>query len=185
MNFEGFYKQSFQKVYRFFYYKSVDTSIIEDLTQESFIRFYKKYNQKQLDEVESIKIIYGIARNVYREWVRKSISEKTVSLIDNINYESDDEQESYEIEAFAEEESEFDKQLTEKMDSIKDCLNELNEKVRLVLQYRFMESKSRKEVAEILKISEKDVHTYQKRGIKYIKKILEKREKLSPSSHTL
>lgn len=186
VNFEVFYKQSFQKIYRFFYYKSVESSIVEDLTHDVYLRFYQKYSQNPLSEEESIKILYGIARNVYREWVRKSISEKKVSLIDNLDYGNEsDEYTAESIESLIdssneEVESDFDQDLAEKMQSVKECFAELNDKVRQVLEYRFLEGKSRKEVAEILGINEKDVHTYQKRGVKYIKKMLEERGKSVP-----
>lgn len=176
MDFESFYKKTFQKVYKFFHYKSVETSVIEDLTHDSFLRFYQKYSDKSYDDTEALKILYGIVRNVYREWVRKSINEKRVPLIDNLNYEEED---SVEFAIF--EDNDYEDRLFKRVEELKDCISELNEKIRKVLEYRFLEGKSRKEVAILLNISEKDVHTYQKRGIKYLKKIVESRGKTVPS----
>ena len=163
VTFEEIYKNSFSKVYKYFYYKYVDKSYIEDLSQETFLRFYKEYSQQKYSKEESMKILYGIARNIYKEWVRKAISETNIQFFDNINYEElaeiDDDYDYTETDEF----------LTH-IDLVKNLIEELNEKTKMVLKYRFLDGKSRKEIAAILSISEKDVHTYQKRGIKYLKK---------------
>ena len=50
-----------------------------------------------------------------------------------------------------------------------DTIKSLNPVVRQVLELRFLQNKSRKETAELLQINEDQVHTYQKRGVKYLK----------------
>jgi RNA polymerase sigma factor (sigma-70 family) len=166
VTFEEFYKLSFPKAYRYFYYKSVEKAYIEDLAHEVYIRFYQKYSSEATSLEECMKILYGICRNVYREWVRKQVSEKSVPLIDNLKYEIYDDQ-SYNHEVF--EDDSFDKKVTLMKKEMKKAVAGLNGRLRLVLEYRFLQGKTRKEVAEILKINEKDVHTYQKRAIKYLK----------------
>jgi RNA polymerase sigma-70 factor (ECF subfamily) len=167
MSFEEFYKITFEKVYRYFYYKSVEKAFIEDLTHDCFLRFYTKYQEKLKDQTESQKIIFGICHNVYKEWVRQRMYEK---------YQPDFEKHATEesivdnFEDFVDEE--YEKKLDLQKQALKEALSQLNEKVRAVIELRFMQCLSRKEVAEKLNMNEKDVHTYQKRGIKYLNKIL-------------
>lgn len=177
MTFEEFYNLNFSKVYKFFYYKFVQKDEIEDLAQDVFMRFYKKYAPSlEKNPQDSLKLLYGICRNVYREWVRKSMKDRTVAFVDEYEYEDSDEslsaEDQYLFDAEKPEES-----INFNLEELKIHLESLNEKVRLVLQYRFLEGKSRKETAEIMKIAEKDVHTYQKRGIKYLKKLVENEKK--------
>ncbi len=171
MDFEKLYNLCFGKVYKFFYYKYVEKDHIEDLAQDAFMRFYNKYGQKSLDEVEAQKILFGICRNVYKEWVRKSIKEKNVSFLDNYEYEIADESTLDDATLF--DADDISKVIEGNLEIIKTCLDQLNETVRKVLEYRFLEGKTRKETAELLGIKEKDVHTYQKRGVKYLKKMVD------------
>lgn len=174
MSFEEFYNLNFQKIYKFYYYKFVLKDDIEDLVHESFLRFYKKYGQKDLQTDECQKILYGISRNIYKEWVRKAIKEKNVSFLDNYEYEIADDRVEDDKALFESDEPEG--LLKSNLEVIKECLDELNETVRKVLECRFLEGKTRKETAELLGIKEKDVHTYQKRGVKYLKKLVESRK---------
>lgn len=163
---------NFSKIYKFFYYKFVLKDEIEDLVQDAFMRFYKNYEpwlEKRPDDCQ--KLLYGICRNVYREWVRKAVKEKNVSFIDEYEYEDIENLSAEDEYLFSLESPE--ESINIDLELIKKHLDELSENIRLVLQYRFLEGKSRKETAELLNIAEKDVHTYQKRGIKYLKKILE------------
>lgn len=171
MNFEELYKSTFPGLYRFFYYKSVDSALVEDLVQDVYIRFYNKFSQKELSETESRKILYGIAKNVFKEWVRASMKERKVSLFENYEYEELDQGDLLDI-FLSYEVTDFDKKLEEKKILLKDAMDKLSENVRQVIQLRFIEGMTRKETAERLGMKEKDVHTYQKRGIKYLKNIL-------------
>lgn len=168
MSFEELYNSCFSKVYKFFYYKYVEKDYIEDLVHDAFLRFYKKYSDKDLSSDEHQKILFGICRNVYKEWVRKAVKEKNVSFLDNYEYEIADESVPDDEVLFEADNAE--KIIENNLELIKECLDELNETVRKVLEYRFLEGKTRKETAELLNIKEKDVHTYQKRGVKYLKK---------------
>jgi RNA polymerase sigma factor (sigma-70 family) len=177
VSFEEFYKNNFGRIYKLFYYKGVNPSGIEDLVHDTFLRFYRKYNDKDLSIEESEKILFGIARNVYKEWVRKMIKLKQVDLIENYEYEisSESESEDYDaLESFSKSKKDFK--------LIKSAMKNLNPKIKKVLEMRFLEGKTRKITAEILGIKESDVHTYQKRGIKYIKKILAEGKSVPPKS---
>ena len=70
MNEKDLFDSLFPVIYRYFYYKQVSRDEIEDLAQDTFLRFFAKYPTSNLAEEESRKIIFGIAKNVYREWVK-------------------------------------------------------------------------------------------------------------------
>ena len=166
MKFEDFYKLTFRQVYSFLYYKCVNKSEVEDLAQESFLRLYQKYGDDITDEVEARKILFGIAKNVYRTWVSKRIHETKVEDIEQVSFDDNDE------ETELAEKEEYQKSLDIQRDIIKRAMKHLNPNVRSVLECRFLEAMTRKQVAEKLGMKEKDVHTYQKRGIKYLNKLI-------------
>lgn len=171
MNFEELYNTTFKNIYRFFYYKGVNPSAIEDLTHDVFIRFYQKYNNKALDPVESKKILFGISRNLYKEWVRQSMKEKRSEFDEQFIQIEGDSLDDYD-------ENVYEHRVEKQKQQLKKAILQLNPKIRMVLEYRFFHNMSRKEIAEKLNIGEKDVHTYQKRGIKYLHKIIGKNNEM-------
>ena len=164
VDFQSIYNCTFQYVYRFFYYKSVNTSSVEDLTHEVFIRFFKKFGDRLIEEQEAKRILFGFSSNVYKEWVREQVKAKRADLLDNYNYEQDS-QDDFVDEL-------YEQKLESQRKIVLNAMTKLNPKVRFVLESRFLNKMSRKEIAEKMGISEKDVHTYQKRGVKYLKKII-------------
>jgi RNA polymerase sigma factor (sigma-70 family) len=158
--FEDFYKKTFKNTFRFFYYRGASFSDIDDLSSECYIRFYQKYQEKLQDEAESQKILSGIAANILKEWQRKTYAHKIVELDDEIL----DEQ-WYDFYS----PSNFDDNFGQKQLKLHEAIKSLNSTVKEVLELRFLQNKTRKEAAEILQISEDQVHTYQKRGVRYLK----------------
>jgi len=158
--FEDFYKQTFKNTFRFFYYRSVAFSDIDDLTSECYIRFHAKYQEKLSSENESRKILSGIAGNILKEWQRKTFAHKIVELDDEVSQDL-----MYEFYA----PSDFDDDFGQKQLQLHEMIKSLNPTVRQVLDLRFLQNKTRKEIATTLQISEDQVHTYQKRGVKYLK----------------
>jgi RNA polymerase sigma-70 factor (ECF subfamily) len=163
VNFEELYNLNFKYVYRFFYYKSVAKEEIEDLTHEVFIRFYAKFKDYNIDQIESKKILFGFCCNIYKEHVRKSIKENRVEYNDLFEYDEC-------FEEFVDDEMELKLDNMQKL--ISECLPKLNPKVRAILECRFLKGMTRKETAAKFNITEKDVHTYQKRGVRYLKKMI-------------
>jgi RNA polymerase sigma factor (sigma-70 family) len=162
----------FKAVYRFFYYREVDGEEIEDLCQDTFFRFFQKYGQQELDTVRISKTLYVIARNVWREWLRLQRRTQTEALFEDELYAAT-------FEAFGEEE--LEKQPVIGGEELRAAIAELNPTLRTVITLRFLEGKTRQEVADALGTKEKYVHIYQQRGIKALQKLLA----VSPLSHTL
>lgn len=174
MPFEEFYQQTFKTCFRFFYYRSVGFENIEDLCQEAYLRFYNKYLDKLQDPEESKKILFGICRNLYKEWVK---NQKTKDLELFENYEYSGSYNSFD----ASQDEDFVDTLDHYRNVLHTALAELNDTVRKVINLRFIEGKTRGETAEILGISEDNVHTYQKRGVKYLKEKLNNKTFVPPN----
>ncbi len=174
MDFESAYHANFKLVYRFLYYKDVDKGDIEDLAQEVFFRLYKKYDCSQMEAEHITKTAYAIARNVWLEWLRTQGEKRTLALIDDFDYVD-----SY--EEFIQEELPEDERESER-ERLRACIKDLNPTVQKVLTLRYLEDKTRKETAAILQITEDQVHTYQKRGVAYLRKHFGKT--VPPLSHT-
>jgi len=156
-----FYQAHFKPLYKYFVYRDVSGSETEDLCQEVFLRFFAKYDHETLEKDEQSKILYTIAKNVYREWLRQ-VSKGTFSLL-----ESD-------LPETAVWESFIDEVETTTDDSFFDALHlaigTLNPTLRQVIELRFLQMKTRAEVAEILNTKEKYVHIYQQRALKQLQK---------------
>lgn len=166
MDFEYLYKNTFKAVFRFFYYKGADKFSAEDLSQEVYLRFYKNFKDEN-DIVTSKKILYGICINVYKEWIRLRIKNNSISYDDSIDYDTyTGDVEDYENES-------FDDNYKNKKEAILNALGKLNPIIRKVIECRFLQGLSRAETAESLGITQETVHTYQKRGIKYLKRIID------------
>jgi RNA polymerase sigma factor (sigma-70 family) len=171
---EEVYSTKFDSVYKFFYYKDVDADEIEDLTQETFLRFYQKYDPTQLEDTQIAKILYTIARNIWKEWLRGLSKNRTEELFDTVDY-------ALPFEEFTDEIQDQDAWQHERgalISAIKEC----NPTMRSVLTLRFIEGKTRKEIAELLSIKEDHVYTYQKRGVKMLQKMAS--GAVPPQSHT-
>jgi RNA polymerase sigma factor (sigma-70 family) len=165
MDFESFYKTLYSRVYKFFYYKSVNTADIEDLCNDSFLIFYDKYQAKLINTEESSKILFGICKNIYRRWIQKIVKETN-----NVDLEKFCDEISDEYEVFSQDK--YEEKLEKQKILIKDAIEKLNPIVKEVMICRFVHFMTRAETAVKIGIKEKDVHTYQKRGVKYLRKII-------------
>jgi RNA polymerase sigma factor (sigma-70 family) len=168
MNFETFYQQSYKVVYKYFYYRIYDKSLVDDLTQDVYVRFYKKYFTDSdcisaENVTEHMKLVYGFCRNIYKEHIYKSLKTPSIQFNDEIDYG---------LLNTLTEKSINEVEVTRLKRILKEAISKLNPTVRRVIELRFLHSMTRKEVANILEVSEDDVHTYQKRGIKYIKNLV-------------
>jgi RNA polymerase sigma factor (sigma-70 family) len=170
-DFQEFYDDSFKAAYRFFFYKNVSKSQIEDLVQDSFMRFYQSYQFKLGDKDERGKILLGICLNVYREWVRVQVSTGNVwEYIEEVDWE----EERVSFDEYSNPDYEIEVERRKAL--LRQSLSELSGTVRSVLELRFLQGLTRAQTADKLGISEDQVHTYQKRGIKYLKEILNQEE---------
>jgi RNA polymerase sigma-70 factor, ECF subfamily len=72
--FEGIYNIMMPKIYRFFYLKTFNKELSEDLTSEVFIRVYRNLDKTDLNERSFMSWIYKIANNLFIDHFRKNKS---------------------------------------------------------------------------------------------------------------
>jgi RNA polymerase sigma factor (sigma-70 family) len=73
------YKQNFEKIYRFFYYKVLDCMLAEDLTSETFLAFVEQI-KKRKDIKNYNAFLYGVARVVFTKHLQKKYKEATFNV---------------------------------------------------------------------------------------------------------
>jgi RNA polymerase sigma factor (sigma-70 family) len=163
------YTVLFAPTYKFFHYKYVPREDIEDLCQEVFIRLFTKYKPTEMDETERLKLTYTIARNVYREWVRHSMKHQVVWFDESMAEPDDEAWLGFQLDATEEEPdpSEAEKEMLEA------ALLKLPDKLALVIRRRFLEEKTREEVAQELGCKEKHVHVYQRRALAMLRHVVQ------------
>ncbi len=125
----------------------------EDIYQEVFISFYKRYKNinPQLYEPYLFQTAYHKALN----YIKKRKKTQTVQLTDNITPTA----------AYSYEENKKNK-------IVKDAIKKLKPKEALIIELQFFQKKSYKEIAKILSISESAVDSRLVRAKKKLRKII-------------
>lgn len=75
-------EEQYDKIYRYCYFKIFDKQLAQDITQETFLRFYKQ--ELNLDDGKHLAYLYTIARNLCIDEFRK----KTVDSLENFEEEA-------------------------------------------------------------------------------------------------
>ena len=158
--FSTLYTHSFERVFRYFLVRTRHVESSEDLTHDTFLRYYNKY--PLIDSVEEgCKILWGIARNVHLEWITKQIlSFKKLQLQHTIlllrEQSTDQEQEDYDL-------------LRKKL---RKALESLPQKQREIALLFYRDQMTKSQIAKQLGIPKDHVKTYLKRATTNLKKLL-------------
>lgn len=157
---ETIYDLNIEKIYRFFYYKTLSKEIAEDLTSETFLQFIDQI-KKEKEIVNLISYLFGIARIVFSNYLkRKYKTEIPLSNgLDNFAAKIDDYLE------------ESDQETAE--EKIRKYLNFIPQSQRVVVELRLIYKLTLSEIAQKLGKDMNYVKTNQKRGIKSLKKVIE------------
>ncbi len=133
-----------------------------DLMQDTFLNFFRKYSDSNVDREQAIRLLYTIARN-------RSInySQQFSTVKENGNSEMED---------FQEQKLSFVRkaELKDLEERLLICLDELEENEKYALILRFMEDYSLATIAEIMNIS---VSTVSRLIVKATAKVTEIAEK--------
>jgi RNA polymerase sigma factor (sigma-70 family) len=136
MNIEELYDTHVQKVYKFFYIKSLNQKISEDLTSKTFLTFIER--SKAADIAKPKEYLYGIMRITWIEHLREKY-ESLASDIESIeDFEGHTEQVIEDYDAL---------DLT---DRLKVIVDKLPVSQRIVVELRHFQNASPKEIAEYL-----------------------------------
>lgn len=155
------YDSQFDRIYKFFYYKTLNKNTAEDLASETFLTFVNLLNEhKEIDNLNAF--LYGIAKNLFMQFLRKKYQEGIpFSAIDE-NFEE------YAFEYV--QESENTETSEEKLLKF---LHLIPSKQQEVIRLRFIEKLNLDEICIKLQKDMNYVKTTQKRGIKSLKKAIE------------
>ena len=75
----------YDRIYRYCYFRLHNAQIAEDITQETFLRFFNK--DLSLDSSRELPYLYTIARNLCIEEYRKASKETVCEVIEQPIYD--------------------------------------------------------------------------------------------------
>ena len=81
--FEKIYYHYLLKIYNFFYFKTMDEQISEDLTSEVFLKIYKNLQDKEFNSKSFNVWIYKIASNQLIDYFRKTKTDRERTFLTN------------------------------------------------------------------------------------------------------
>lgn len=158
-DFEVFFKENSKAIFRYFYYKGLSKNVSEDLSSESFFRLYKNFR-----DTYNKQILWGIAKNVYREHIRELVSKNEVDGFDE--------------ELFLQNDEYYDEEFENKIEDMKkeviELIEKLNSSVKKVIKLRYLDNLSVKKISEKENMPISTVKKYQQRGIKYLQELKNK-----------
>jgi RNA polymerase sigma-70 factor (ECF subfamily) len=149
----------YQGVYRYFSFRMPDHQTAEDLTSEVFIRFLTAVRDKNAPPNTIQGWLFGTARNVAREYYRRSKKIEVVSI----------------TEWLSDGKSSLENSLSKRMDmqALSKAMGQLTEEQRHVLALRFGYGLPIREVADMISKSEPAVKMLQARAIMALTKQME------------
>ena len=159
MELESFYDEYADKVYKFFYIKSLDKMTAEDLTSQTFLAFMEKVESVEVDNYKTY--LYGIMR---LKWVTFLKDKYSSSIADIENIEDFSDYTETVVDSY-----EKSKGIHERLVKY---VNKLPEKQRQVITMRLINNMSVKEVAEQLGRDKNYVKTTHQRGLKRLRELL-------------
>ena len=157
--FSQFYKQNIDKVFRFIYLRVDKVETAEDITSQSFLKYWETNNNFKAIIKNPQAFIYQVARNqiidFYRQKNRKPISleelkEKGIEISQT---------------SFA-----FKIELTLEMENLKKVLQRIKPEYSEVIIWHYIDNLSTKEISEILQKKENNVRVLLHRALETLKK---------------
>jgi RNA polymerase sigma-70 factor (ECF subfamily) len=157
--FNDIYNSLSKKVYRYVYYKVQNEEEAKELHQEVFKKIYANIKSSRFNPRNTEAYVYTVAKHViYDQW------RKNMNTPDIVNIE-DMQEKGFDISV--------NEQASEKL-IVEEALNKLGKKYKSVIQLRIIDGYSVKEVAHMLNKPEGTIKSLQYRGLKKLRKILEK-----------
>lgn len=141
-------KTIYDKVYRYCFFRVRNSSAAEDMTQETFLRYFAQ--NKKIRRGEDMAYLYTIAKNLCADHFRKKQTEPL--------------SEDYPTEGFAD--------TSDTKIAVRTALERLDERQREVLLLRYISGLSVNEAAKVLGISRFTLHRLEQSALAQMKKYL-------------
>lgn len=157
------YEQFYTPIFRYFYGRTRNKELSEDLTQDVFLKGYRSISSYQVEKVSPLAYFYTIARNCLIDYWRKTFSERL-----------DDEFSS----SLPDPEAKTDKTAIDQDDEriLKIGLGVLSEEQKEILTLKYLNELTTKEIAEIVDKREDAVRQILSRSLKLMRQKLGKYE---------
>lgn len=82
-------EEQYDKIYRYCYFKLYDKQLAQDITQETFLRFYRQ--TLSLDNKRELPYLYTIAKNLCVDEFRRKNVDSLEDIDTNISYDPSEE----------------------------------------------------------------------------------------------
>lgn len=160
MNIDELYQQHMATVYKFFYFKTFDQTIAEDLTSQTFLIMVEKMYDASLSISNHQKFLYGIMRNVWLRHLQEKYrrNEQLVADIED-------------FEAYVNDELQREAESSDE-ERVKRFVDQLPTSQKQVMELRLIKRRSLPEICELLGRDMNYVKTTQKRAIKNLQKLI-------------
>ena len=158
------YEETMPRIYRYYYFKTMQRELSEDLTSEVFIRVYGNIRKTSLNGKSFITWIYRIAHNLLIDHFRKSsgIKQPIDGVLEDISIEDE--------QLFKSESTFLKKELGLERPELLSALNSLTGLQKDVIILRFVEDMDYGSIAEIFKKSRGTIRGIVFRAIEKIRK---------------
>lgn len=157
---EEIYDQKMDIIYKFFYFRTYEVSVAEDLTSQTFLIFVEKSSNRELVLHKPEKFLFGVMHKVWLRHLQEKYRQNEL-LTGNI-----DDFQSFVEKEVAEEQNLSDEKRVERF------INLLSPSQRTVMKLRLIEQNTLSEICRILKKDMNYVKTTQKRAIKKLQELI-------------
>ena len=159
--FRPLYDRYYEPIFRFIYRRTSDEMLSGDLCAQVFLKAIQKLGGYRFQGVPFSAWLYRIASNEIAQFFRNQQKERTVSIEDsNIGEMMDEVEVDFHDEHRA---------------ILIDTLNHMSDKEVELIELRFFEKRSFKEIAQILEITESNAKVKTYRLLDKMKKLMKKR----------
>ena len=157
---EKLYDQKMDIIYKFFYFRTYDVSVAEDLTSQTFLIFVEKISDKELVVHKPEKFLFGVMHKVWLRHLQAKYRQNEI-LVENID----------DFQTYVEQEVENEQALPDSK-RVERFLNMLSPSQKIVMRLRLLEQNTLSEICQILKKDMNYVKTTQKRAIKNLQGLI-------------
>ena len=164
MKYIKFYNENKDKIFSYFYYNlNQNTELSEDLTSETFLKGFEKFDTYN-EEYQFSTWIFTIARNLLIDFFRKKKIEITIDETTEITYSE-----------FTQYEQDFAKKIDtdEKMKQIYQVMDQLKVDQRDIIIMKFLSELSTKEISNITGQQETNIRKIISRWLKKLESLLQ------------